>query len=297
MRKRGNINKTMSHFSTTGKHIRRSPYQAIAAILTMTLTFFVAAIFLLTALGSQAVLSYFEKKPQITAFFADTKTEEDIRLLDEKLKTTGKVEATRYISKEEALSIYREQNKNDPLLLEMVTADILPASLEISAREPKHLGDLAKILQEELGIEDVIYQKDVIESLISWTEALRAGGAILVSVLGTVSLLVLLTVIGMKIALRREEIEILKLLGATNWYVRWPFLLEGGLYGLIAAFLAWSASYLLLLYSTPFLITFLSGIPLLPVSILFMLGFLASMLVSGFLVGALGSFLALLRYL
>lgn len=287
----------MSHFSTTGKHIRRSPYQAIAAILTMTLTFFVAAIFLLTALGSQAVLSYFEKKPQITAFFADTKTEEDIRLLDEKLKTTGKVEATRYISKEEALSIYREQNKNDPLLLEMVTADILPASLEISAREPKHLGDLAKILQEELGIEDVIYQKDVIESLISWTEALRAGGAILVSVLGTVSLLVLLTVIGMKIALRREEIEILKLLGATNWYVRWPFLLEGGLYGLIAAFLAWSASYLLLLYSTPFLITFLSGIPLLPVSILFMLGFLASMLVSGFLVGALGSFLALLRYL
>lgn len=287
----------MSHFSTAGKHIRRSPYQAIAAILTMTLTFFVAAIFLLTALGSQAVLSYFEKKPQITAFFADTKTEEDIRLLDEKLKTTGKVEATRYISKEEALSIYREQNKNDPLLLEMVTADILPASLEISAREPKHLEDLAKILKEELGIEDVIYQKDVIESLISWTQALRTGGAILVSVLGTVSLLVLLTVIGMKIALRREEIEILKLLGATNWYVRWPFLLEGGLYGLIAAFLAWSASYLLLLYSTPFLITFLSGIPLLPVSILFMLGFLASMLVSGFLVGALGSFLALLRYL
>lgn len=287
----------INYLKTAWKHIRRSPYQSMAAILSMSLTFFAAGIFFLTALGAQIILSDFEKKPQITAFFSDYKSEESIRKLDEKLKETGKVEKTVYISKEDAFNIYKEQNKNDPLLLEMVSADILPASLEISPKDPKDLEELAQILQNEEGVEDVVYQKDVVESLISWTQAIRTGGLILVSVLGLVSLLVLWTVISMKIALKREEIEIIKLLGGTNWYIRWPFIFEGGFYGIFASFVSWGAVYTFLLYSTPFLASFLSGFNLLPVSPVFMLALLAGMLFLGFVIGAFGSFLALLRYL
>ena len=276
--------------------MRRSPYQAIAAVVTMSLLFFVASLHFLTALGAQEILVYFEKRPQITVFFSDIKQEKDIKVLDDKLKETGKVESSRYVSKNEALKVYKEQNKNDPLLLEMVTADILPASLEISANDPKYLRDLAQILEAEPGVEDVVYQKDVVETLILWTEAFRKLGVILVSVLGAASVMVLLIVISMKVALRKEEIEILRLLGATTWYIRWPFLLEGGMYGAIASLFSWGGVYMFLLYMSPFLETLLAGLPILPVSPVFMLLLLSGMMGAGFIVGVIGSFLALVRY-
>lgn len=287
----------MGHLRATFQHIRRSPYQALAAIGVMSLTFFVACVFFLAAIGSQAILSYFEKKPQITIFFADEKTQESIEKLKEKLQSTGKVASLKFVSKEEALKIYQEQNKDDPLLLEMVTADILPASLEISAIDAKHLSELAEIFKNEPLVEDVIYQKDVVETLISWTTGIRFAGTFLVSFLVFVSLLTILTIIGMKIALKKEEIEILKLVGAGSWFIRAPFLLEGIFYGLIGAFFAWGAAYLLLLYLTPFLSPFLAGIPILPVSPLLMVYLLLSMVVIAGLIGAFGSLFALFRYL
>ena len=79
-----------NHLRTTWHHIRRSPYQAAAAVFSMTLMFFVAAVFLLAAFGVQMILHSFEQQPQITAFFSDIVTEEEIRQLDEKLKGTRK---------------------------------------------------------------------------------------------------------------------------------------------------------------------------------------------------------------
>lgn len=287
----------MRHVKTAWTHIRRSPYQSAAAILTMTLTFFVASIFFLAAIGFQSVLLEFEKQPQITAFFADSKGDEEIRQLDEALKATGKVEKTVFVSKEEAYKTYQEQNKNDPLLLEMVTADILPASLEISAKDPNHLQELASIVDKEEGVEDVIYQKDVIETLLAWTKGIRIVGIGLVSILLLVSLLVLLTVISMKIALKREEIEILRLLGASSWYIRWPFVFEGGIYGFIASLLAWGTSCLTLLWVSPYLHSFIAGMAAFSFSPVFMVLLLGSMLAGGFLLGAIGSLLAISRYL
>lgn len=287
----------MRHIKTSWTHIRRTPYQSAAAVLTMTLTFFVAAIFFLAAMGFQSVLQEFEKQPQITAFFADSKSAEDIRLLDEKLKSTGKVERTVFVSKEEAYKTYQEQNKNDPLLLEMVTADILPASLEISAKDPNHLQELASIVDKEEGIEDIIYQKDVIDTLLAWTRGIRIVGVGLVGILLLVSLLVLLTVISMKIALKREEIEIMRLLGASSWYIRWPFIFEGGTYGFIAALIAWGASFLTLLWVNPYLHSFIAGMAAFSFPPVFMVLLLGGMIVGGFLLGALGSLIAISRYL
>lgn len=287
----------MKIFKTTWKHIRRSPYQALAAIGIMTLTLFASGVFFLTAATSSAILSFFESKPQITAFFTDEKKTEEITKLETKLKATEKVAQVKYVSKEEALAIYREQNKNDPLLLEMVTANILPASLEVSAKEASYLGDLAKILQAEPGVQEVIYQKDVVDALVSWTSAIRKVGIVLVGFLTIVSLLIILTVIGMKIALRKEEIEILRLIGASNWYIRVPFLLEGAFYGAVGGIVSWIILLILILYATPYLSSFLVGIPVLPISPIFMAAVLGGLILVGAGVGISGSLLAVWRYL
>ena len=109
--------------------------------------------------------------------------------------------------------------------------------------------------------------------------------------------MVILVIVGMKVALRKEEIEILKLIGATSWYIRAPFVLEGMFYGLVGATISWIITYILLLYSTPLLVSFLSGIPILPVSPIFMLTLLLGLILGGVMIGILGSLLATRRYL
>jgi cell division transport system permease protein len=286
-----------NHFKVAWQHIRRTPYQALAAILVTTLTFTIGAVFLLLVFGSQAILNWFETRPQVTAFFKDGTKIEQVEALKSQLNQTGKIAQIKYVSKEEALAIYREQNKNDPLLLEMVTANILPASLEVSTTNLEYLENVAEILKNNEQVEEVIFQKDVISSLSNWTRSLRRIGFGLMIALGIISLSVILVIIGMKIALRREEIDILKLVGAPSSYIRLPFLIEGVIYGLIGSLGACLLSYLLLLYSTPFLISFLAGIPLFPVNPVFLLSLFGGLIAGGIIIGALGSLLATKRYL
>ena len=120
----------MSFTKTTWKNIRRSPYQAMAAILVMTLTFLAISFFTFLLVGSSKVINYFESKPQVTAFFRNDASQSDINKLENQLQTTGKIASIKFVSQDEALKIYREQNKNDPLLLDLVTADVLPLRLK-----------------------------------------------------------------------------------------------------------------------------------------------------------------------
>ena len=285
------------HWRTAWTHMRRSPYQSLAAFLIMFLTFFITTVFVLTAGGFQIILRYFETRPQVTAFLKDDTTSIQIDTLKAKLAQSGKAKEVRYISKDEALNIYREQNKNDPLLLEMVTANILPASLEVSTYNLSQLNEVAQILRGEPTIEEVVFQEDVVKALQAWTINLRRVGIGLISIFGLVSILMILVIIGMKITLRREEIEILQLLGASPWYIRSPFILEGVFYGIVGAFAAWGISYLLILYLTSFIMKFFQGIALLPVSPWFMFSLLGIEFLSGILIGSFGSLLAVKRYL
>lgn len=291
---------------TTWKHIRRSPYQAIAAILTLFLTFLLGGTVFLTSTASVFVLGFFESKPQITVFFADKATKDDADALTRTLQSTGKVASVKYISKEDALAIYREQNKSDPLLLEMVTADILPASLEVSATDPKYLVDLEPTIRAASGVEEVVFQKDIVDTLLAWTNAIRVVGTVVAGILALDSLLIIMTVIGMKIAIRREEIDILRLVGASPWYIRMPFILEGGMYGVVGSFVSWAIITGLILWLRPMIIGFLGMIPTISLvlssstSTPFLLadgGFLAGMVIVGFLLGSIGSLIALGRYL
>jgi len=293
-------------FSTTLKHLRRSPYQALTATIAMFLTFLLGSIFALASLASAVTLKYFESKPQITVFFNDKSGAAEASTLQKTLEATGKTISIKYVSQEEALAIYREQNKNDPLLLEMVTADILPASLEITAANPRNLTELEPLLKNVPGVEEVVYQKDVVDALISWTRAIRWTGATIAFLLALNSLLITLTVISMKIAMKKEELEILNLVGASPWFIRFPFIWEGIIYGLVGATLAWIIVTGLLLWLRPVLLGFLGVIPELQRILASSTGpeFISGILIFGGLLaavgiflGAFGSMLALARYL
>lgn len=284
-------------FEFTKRNIRRTPFQAIAASMVMFLTFLALQAFLIIAAGSQITLRYFESKPQVITFFKEGTTNQDVSAIENALRQETRVTKTKFVSKEEALQIYRDRNKNDPALLELVTANILPASLEISTQSPEDLQPIADILKREPVVAEVIVPEDVVQTLTSVTTIIRTVGGITVGFLMVFSTLVIIMIIGFKIRLKRSEIEIMRLLGASPSFIRTPFILEGMFYGIIGALTAWIISYALLWYFTPFLQGYLGEVRLLPVNPIFMLSLLGSSLALAFIVGGLGSVSAVRRYL
>ena len=282
---------------TAWKNIRRSPYQAIAAISVMMLTFLAFSVFALIIFGSSGIVNYFESKPQVTAFFRDEAKQADIDGLSKTLKDSGIISSIKHVSKEEALKIYKEQNKNDPLLLDLVTAEILPASLEISTYKIEDLNLVSDTLKKSTIVQEVVFQKDVVSTLTSWTSILRKIGLSVVIILAIVSIFIMVTIIGIKVSQKRADIETMRLIGAGSWYIRWPFIFEGVFYGLVGAFFGWLLSVGALLYVTPYLSSFLRGIPIFPISPVFLLELLAAEVLIAIILGALSSYLAVLRYL
>ena len=278
------------------KYIRRTPYQAAAAVLVLMITFFMAFIFSMIIFGSDKIIQYFETRPQVTAFFKQSAVDTQIRDVEEQMMKRPYVEKVRIISKQEALELYREKNQKDPLLLELVTADILPASIEVSAKEIRSLPKIAEDLHVfSDAIDEVVYHKDVVEALVKVTRSLRTIGIILVGSLAVTSFLVTVVITGMKISSKKHEIEIMQLLGATSWYIKRPFIFEGALYGVIGATVGWVFSYTVFLYATPWLLEFLKDTQVFPVPWTFFAIQAAVGMVFGALLGAFATLLSLKR--
>lgn len=289
----------MNIFKKTLIQIRRSPFQNLTAIMATTLTLLVVSVFSLLSIGSVKILKYFESAPQVIAFFKPGQDLSDIQIANirAQLDKTGKVNEFTYVSTREAEAIYKEKNKDNPLLLELVDYNILPASIEISAKDLKDLKELKNILQTQEGVDEVVYYEDIVTNLSRWISSIKKLGIGVIAYLTLESVLVILVIIGMQIASRKEEIEILKLIGATNWFIRKPFILTAIAYGLMGSLLAWGLSYLLLLYSTPFLTEWLGDVPLLPFSFGVMMLLLAGELLLGIMIGIIGGLLATHRFL
>ena len=286
----------MTQQHTVLKHIRRSPYQSIAAIFMTAVTFFIVSVFALVVLGAGSMLAFFESRPQVTAFFKDTTLPSEIESLKQTIGQTIAVQDMRYISKDDALAIYQRQNIDNPLLLEMVTADILPASLEVSAKNVESLETIAQIMQNNSSVEEVVFQKDVIDTLKKWVGGIRMTGIVLSSLLIFASLITIIMILGLKFTARKAEITTLTLLGATSWYIRGPFVAEGIIYAMTGAILGWGLSYLTLLYLTPNIVAFLQDIVILPVPFWVMLVILGGEVLLACLIGAFASLIATRRY-
>lgn len=228
----------ITFWQTTWHHLRRSPWQSFAATLIMFLNFFAATVLVFLLFSFASLLKYFETRPEVTAFLTDSATVPQVQELQQRLSSLEGVREVRYVSKEDALKIYKEQSKDNPLLLEMVNANMLPVSLEISAQNPSFLAVIAETLKSETSmVKEIVFPKDVVERLLVWIKVLKNGILTAIGVLSFISWVVIIVIIGMKINSHRQEVGILKSLGATHSYIRTPFLIEGIIYGLSGSIL------------------------------------------------------------
>lgn len=254
----------MTKFQDALVAIRRTPYQSSIAILMLTVTFFVGYMFSLFVLGTDTILRFFETRPQVIAFFEVDANPEQVESLANTMREKSYVESVNVVSKEQALEIYRQDHREDPLLLELVTAEILPASVEVSGNTVDSLDDIQRDLEGATGVEDVVYQEDIVANIKQWTTAVRVAGIAATVVLGLVSFLTIMSLIGMKVAARRHAISVMSSIGATRGYISGPFLLEGIVYGVVGSIVGWGIMYALLLYATPGLQSFLGSIVAFP---------------------------------
>lgn len=275
--------------------IRRSPYQSMLAIFMISLTFFVGYTFSMVIFGTELALQFFESRPQVIAFYELETEENEINALALDMKKKDYVEDVKLITKDEALKIYQEDNKENPLLLELVTADILPASIEVSANDIESLELIQEDLSNAKEIEDVIFQEDIIDSLNEWTQIIRTIGLVSIGVLGTISFLLIMVIISMKATTKRGAVRIMKIIGATNWYIISPFVTEGVLYGLFGSLIGWAGMYVLFLYLTPWMNEFLGSVITLPIPQDLFLWQLAIGTGIGIFLGALASSIAARR--
>lgn len=276
-------------------NIRRSPYQSLLAIVMMSITFFVAHTFALTLVGAENVLRFFETRPQVIAFFRLQATDADISSAVETVETKPYVSGVKLVSKTDALELYRKDNQDNPLLLELVTADILPASLEVSANAIAALPQVKSDLEGISVVEEVVFQDDVVSSLSKWTNSLRLVGVFVVGILGVTSFMTIVMLIGMKVLTKKNAINIMKIIGATNWYIISPFVNEGIIYGVFGSLIGWGMMYGLLLYLTPWLKGFLGEIITLPIDWRFLLIQAGAGVVIGWLLGIFASLVAVRR--
>lgn len=280
----------------TLQHISRNPWHSLAAVLMMTLTFFVIQVFALVALGTNRIIEHFENKPQVTAFFKDSANEAYILQTKSQLEKTGLVKKVTYVSKQEALKIYRQQNQDEPELLEFVTADILPASLEVAPKSVDHLSQIAQRLRTDALVDKVIFQQDVVEALTSFTQKLRWVGVGLIGILSIITILLMVVVISTNIASFAKEIEVMRLVGAGSGFVRWPFVFDGIILGVLAASLASVGLWASLPYLQQFTASFITGVDVFPVVNQTLLQLWLGSLGAATLLGAVTSLVAVWRH-
>jgi cell division transport system permease protein len=296
------------HLKTAFGYIRRAPFQATAAIFVLSLTFFVATLVSTLVYSSSQLINYFETRPQVIAFLKDEATDSQVADLQHRLEANPKVKDVKYVSKEEALSIYKQATSDNPLLGQLVSPSIFPASLEFSVTDITYAQDIINQVKGESIVDSVGFTaslggeaslNDVVSRLRTITTYVRLGGIIFTGVLALASFVVLLITISMRMSTRREEIEILDLIGATKGFIRSPIMLEAIIYAVVGVFVGWILAFIGVLYSAPTLVSYFGEIPILPrdtLGILTIFGIILGVeLVFGLILSVSGSLLAISR--
>lgn len=248
--------------------IKRTPFQSAASFLVLFFSLFLTFFLLFSLAFFEGILAYLETRPQIIAYFQPKTNENEIFKIRDELVSSGKVLSINYTNQKEAFENYKKMNQDNPLLLEMVSADILPPSLEIYAKKPIFLPQIAEYLKKQPSIDEVQFQKDILDRLLTLTSILRKISLTFFIYLFLMTTTVLITITHFKIALKKEEIEILNLLGASYSYIRRPFLKEAFFMAIFASIFAFSIILAILFYFQPFLNSYLKGISSLSLNIL-----------------------------
>lgn len=281
----------------TYKSIRRNGFMSFASISTVAVSLLVLGMFLMIFLNTNNLAQYLESQVQVSVYMQDSATEKELASVKEKLaKMPGVVKVTQ-VSKTQALERFKKRlGDQEQLLHSLGKENPFPNSFEIQVDNPERI----KVLTPQIGqlpkVETAKFGQEVVEHLFQLTKILRFGGILLVVFLAMATLFIISNTIRLTVFARRKEVIIMKYVGATDWFIRWPFLLEGmtlGFFGAVLASVLINSIYSGLLeriHATLAFLPLLSPSPLLLYVDLFLL-------VAGTGIGALGSYISLRKFL
>ena len=246
----------------------RNPWLSLATTFVFALTLLIISIFFFLILGSQATISAIEEKMDLSVYFKDEAKEEDIFNLKDTLGIFPQVKSVKYISKEEALVIWNNLPTSQRIK-QLVTSEKnpLPRSLQVKVSKPDALDNItdflsAKKYQDIIREGGISYQKNklIVKRLTNITKFIKRAGGVLSLVFLAISFLVMFNAIRLTILSRKDEIEIQKLVGATNRFIEGPFMVEGILYGLFATIISTSILYGLIRFVSPMVARYLGEV-------------------------------------
>lgn len=208
------------------------------SIVAIFVSFFLLSFILTFTVLSNTAMNYLQKQVQVRVFFKDSFTEDKILELKSELEKDSRIQEVGFTSKEDALRIFRDLSKNDPVLQESLTTNILPASLEIRAYDVIDLDSIASEYAEKDYVESVKYLKDIKDSFKYYSGIVTVVSSILFILFISVSFGIILSTIRINIFQKKEEIEIMKLVGASDEFIERPFIYQGVVYSLVGSGLA-----------------------------------------------------------
>jgi len=215
----------------------RNAAMSLAATATMTLMLMLLAGFWIIQAGFLASLSYVEDKVGVVADLNEGVSDAALRDLEARLSALPEVKSVEYTSKDQALANYRAQRaaQGQDDLTTYLPVNPLPASLDVKLQRPEDYKVVSDFLQVEPSVAKVQNIQDTTDRLISITTFLRTFGVVLLGVIGAIVLFIVINTIRLAVLGRAEEIEVMRLVGASDAFIRWPFVFEGALVGLLGA--------------------------------------------------------------
>lgn len=254
---------------------------------------------------SGGAITAIQEKIDISVYFKTNVAEDAILNIERSLEGLDEVKSVEYTSRDKALEIFREEHKNDPVITETLNQldeNPLLASLNIKAKDPRHYGEIAAYLEKPAfqdQIEKITYSQNhlVIDRLIAFVDTIRSGGAILTSFLSFLAIMITFNTIRLAIFSASDELAVMRLVGASNNFIRGPYIVTGILYGVIGALVSFLLFIPILNFIAPYVTKFIPEIALGSYFADNFLKLFFYQLLFGIGLGILSSVIAIRRYL
>ena len=280
----------------------------LGSIITIFLSLLIIGIFCICGVIINNVVTSVENQVSITAYIADDASEQDIDSVEQFIQELPGVESVGFTTKDQALENFTNSMTSNPdIVAQLDGENPLPASIDVDLSEAQSVSDVAnRILENEAFVkicdnpddpsDSLQYGQKTVDKLFSLTNAIRYIGIGLIVVLVVIAFIFINNTIRLAILARRKEIAIMRLVGASNGFIRGPFLAEGALHAIIGAILAIGIIELIRLFALPRITAALPWLPLNVDPAMFLMIY-GALLVAGLVIGLLGSVFAMRRYL
>ncbi|MBK9180891.1 MAG: ABC transporter permease [Acidimicrobiales bacterium] len=234
-------------FRETASNLRRNFTLTIASLLTVAVSLSLVGAALLLRQGVQNATLRWQGGIEFIVFLNPEATPEQTEAIGRALEENPEVDEVKYVSQQEAYEEFQVLFRNSPEMVDSVSPEVLPASYRVVPRDADTtvIESVGRQFEQQPGVYSVVFAKDTVESVLKVSRVLQLGILGTAFVLLFAAGLLILNTIRMAMFARRREIEVMKLVGATNWFIRVPFMLEGLVQGLVGAAVACGSVFLL----------------------------------------------------